>query len=369
MHADYRPRRGLIALGSLAVLAVGLAALAQEAVYPEWDKGMECFKARDYGCCASEFTKVVDLAVRDNSDPSGAYYMAGRCFLAKRDLSNAERSFMKVLERSPSNGSTLIQLALIAKQRNENDKAIQLANQGIDLATDRGDKFLAHKVRGGAYLALNKNAEASKDLQEALTIAPKDGDVMFLLGNVSAAMKQTEKAFEYFNKAYAAGPSKDRGLALLGAAFKLNKFDIVAKVGQSLVDQGVKDSTTLTQIGSAHLAVKQYDKAISALLQVQGSTLAKAAGLAQAYVGLANWGEAEKYMLEWQKLDSKNPAVYDGMGRVYLAQDRPKEALQWYQRGLSNTGDPKFRDLAAQVEKRLRELAPTAPAKKDSEKS
>lgn len=369
MHADNRPRRGIVMLSALTALAAALVVPAQEAVYPEWEKGLACFKARDYGCCAAEFTKVVDLAVRDNSDPSGAYYMAGRCYLAKRDLANAERNFMKVLERTPNNGSTLVQLALIAKQRNENDKAIQLVNQGIGSATDPADKFLAHKVRGGAYLSLNKNSEAVKDLQEALALAPKDADTMFLLGNASAAMRQPDKAFEYFNKAYGAGPSKDRGLALLAAAFKINKYDVVARVGQSLIDQGVKDATTLTQVGSAHLAVKQYDKAVATLLQVQGSTLAKAAGLAQAFVGLSSWIEAEKYMLEWQKLDSKNPAVYDGLGRVYLAQDRPKEALQWYQRGSANTGDPKFKDLAAQVEKRLRELAPTAPAKKDSEKS
>jgi tetratricopeptide (TPR) repeat protein len=330
---------------------------------------MACFKASDYACCAAEFTKVVDLAVRDNSDPTGAYYMAGRCYMGKRDLANAERSFMKVLERVPDNGSTLIQLALIAKQRNENDKAVQYVNQGIGSVTEKGDKFLAHKVRGGALMVLGKRSEAAKDLQDALALSPKDGDVLFMAGKVAAEMKQYDKAFDQLNKAYAAGASKERGQALLGVAYKLNKYDVVARVGQALLDQGVKDTAILIQVGSAHMAVKQYEKAVATLLQVPGSTLAKASGLAQAYVGLSNWSEAEKYCLEWQKLDSKNPAVYDGLGRIYLSQDRPKEALQWYQRGLSNTGDPKFKDMAAKVEQRLKELAPTAPVKPEGEKS
>lgn len=368
MQADHRPRRGILSFVMILALAPA-GAMAQQATYPEWEKGMECFKSRDYACCATEFTKVVDLAVRDNSDPTGAYYMAGRCYLAKRDLSNAERNFMKVLERTPNNGSTLVQLALIAKQRNENDKVIQLVGQGLASLTEASDKYLAYKVRGGAYLALNKYSEAAKDLQEALALAPKDSDLLLLSGNAAAGLRQHEKAFDFFNRAYAAGPSRDRGLALLGAAYKLNKYDVVAKVGQSLVDQGVKEPTLLTQVGTAHLAVKQYEKAIAALQLVPGSSLPKSAGIAQAYVGLSNWSEAEKYLLEWQKLDGKNPAVYDGLGRVYLAQERPKEALQWYRRGFSNTGDAKFNDLAAKVEKRLKELAPEAPAKQDGEKS
>jgi tetratricopeptide (TPR) repeat protein len=369
MRNENHPRRGTLWGCALALLAWGGWLPAQQSTYPEWEKGVECWGKKDFACCAAEFTKVVDLAVRDNSDPSGAYYMAGRCYLAKRDLANAERNFMKVLERTPNSGSTLVQLALIAKQRNENDKAVQLVNQGIGSVTEPADKFLAHKVRGGALLAKSNYAEAAKDLQEALALAPKDGDVLFLLGNAAAGMKQADKAFDYFNRAYAAGPSKERGLALLGAAFKLNKFDAAAKVGQALLDQGVKDATTLTQVGSAHLAVKQYDKAVAALSQIPGATLAKASGLAQAYVGIASWVEAEKYLLEWQKLDSKNPAVYDGLGRVYVKQERQKEALQWYQKGFANTGDAKFKDLAAQVEKQLRELAPAAPAKDEGAKS
>lgn len=369
MHADYRPRHGLIVWGALGLLALGSVALAQEAVYPEWDAGMQCYKARDYGCCAAEFTKVVDLAVRDNSDPSGAYYMAGRCFLAKRDLTNAERSFMKVLERTPNNGSTLVQLALIAKQRNENDKAIQFVNQGIGSVTDPGDKFLAYKVRGGAYLAQNKNAEAAKDLQEALGISPKDVDVLTLMGNLAADTKEYSKATDFYVRAYNASPNKDRGQRLIEVAFKAKKYDIVTKVGQELVDKGSKDSAILVKVGLADLATGQFDKCVAALTQVPGTTLEKVSGLAQAYVGLASWGEAEKYMLEWQKLDSKNPAVYDGLGRIYVKQERQKEALQWYQKGFANTGEAKFKDLAAQVEKQLRELAPTAPAKKEGEKS
>ena len=80
-------------------------------------------------------------------------------------------------------------------------------------------------------------------------------------------------------------------------------------------------------------------------------------------MGAKNWTAAEKALLEWEKVDVKNPLVYDLLGRVYGNEDRPKESLEMYRKGKANTGDPRFDALIKAAQQALEKAAPTVPSK------
>ena len=149
---------------------------------------------------------------------------------------------------------------------------------------------------------------------------------------------------------------------LLDASSAIGKYDTAVKVGQALVDKGIKENGILLKLGQAYLAVKNYEKSAATLTQIPGNTPSKLSNLSQAYVGAKNWAEAEKVCLDWQKIDMKNSLPYELLWRVYMFQERPKESKIWAEKGLANTNDPKFRDLIQKADEALRKFAPTAPA-------
>jgi len=345
---------------ALAVLGVGaMNAGAQQNTYPEWTKGMECWSHKDYQCCVSQFQKLLD---QSPTNPAGVYYMLGLCQVELKQLDTAEKSLQKVVELEPKFGGAYIQLARVAKTRNQNDRAVQWITQGLP-TIDPKEKALALKIRGGAYLDLKKYAEAEKDLAEAAKLAAGDDGIFLLQGRLFLAKKDNDRAYEALNKAYGLKDSKEAGLMLLDAASAAGKYETAARVGQALVDKGIKENGTLMKLGQAYLSLKDYGKSAAALAQIPGGDKAKLANLSQAYVGAKNWSEAEKALLEWVKVDPKDPLVYDLLGRVYGNQQRPKESLEMYKKGKAITGDPRFEALIKAAQQKLDEIAPTVPSK------
>jgi tetratricopeptide (TPR) repeat protein len=340
---------------------------AQQDTYPEWTKGMECWQKRDYACCASEMQKII---AQDPKVVASVYYLLGLCQVELKQYDPAVASLQKVLELNPDFGGAFLQLARVAKTRGQNEKAVEWINQGYSRLADKDSKALGLKIRGGAYLELKKTGEAEKDLVEASKLAPESNEIWLLLGNLYLHKKQNEKAFEALNKSYSLKATKEAGIRLMDAAFAVGRFDVATRVGQELVDdKGIKENGVLLKLGQAYLAQKDYEKSVAVLVQIPGNGNPKLSNLCQAYVGVRNWTEAEKYCLEWQKNDTKNALVYDLLWRVYMKQERYPEAKLWAQKGQANTTDPKFKELIDKTNEALKKVAPTIPVKTESKPS
>lgn len=195
-----------------------------------------------------------------------------------------------------------------------------LAGCGFGNSALRKQKALNARNLGEAYMGEGKYTNALKELLGAYKANPDDPFLNNDLGLTYLAKGDASKAIFHFKRA---------------------------------LDFKPQYAPAKNNLGSAYIALKQWDKAIACFDDVKDDLLYATpyyplSNLGYVYFMKKDYGKAEKYYKEALNLQADFPKALDGLGQVYTATGRYKEAIKVLTRAISKapTATPIYMNLA-----------------------
>ncbi|MBS1830391.1 MAG: protein kinase [Acidobacteria bacterium] len=162
---------------------------------------------------------------------------------------------------------------------------------------------VAHIAHGAALAALNRSAEGTAAYQRALALDPANAELLWRMGDLAAARKDTESAEQLFGRAIAASPKDWEGYGRLGfLVFRQGRYE-----------EALKAYDTMRQLVPDHPRVYS--------------------NLAAAYHQLDRTDEAAAALQSSLEL-SPNAATYSNLGTLHYFQGRYPEAMRAFERAI-----------------------------------
>ncbi len=179
--------------------------------------------------------KWLEKAVEAEPKNKEAWYFLGRAYYTRSRISEARKTFLKVLELDPRDAKAENNLGLILESEAQPDaamdayrKAIQWQEQGVRSSEQpylNLGNLLMEQSRGGdaipllqkavelapgdaicrlklgtAYLRLGKLTDAQRDLEKAVQLGPDDAAAHYQLGKLYKEMKALDRAKAEFDR-------------------------------------------------------------------------------------------------------------------------------------------------------------------------
>lgn len=111
----------------------------------------------------------------------------------------AEKLFKQAAAKQPKSPLPLFGLAEVARARNNVDEALRLFNKAVDV--DPNNAY-GHLLLGSAYFQKGRLADAERELQKTLQLAPQSVQALMTLADLYFnGLKQPAKAADYFGRA------------------------------------------------------------------------------------------------------------------------------------------------------------------------
>jgi len=321
---------GRYAIGVALILAIGFV----QPVYAEWNKGLEAYKAKNYGAAATEFEEVT----KTNPDYVGGFYMLGLCQRAQNNLSAAIGNLRKAVELDAANETPdpryRIALAQALNQANQFSEAYTTL-KALDFnklpASYRSSYALlfagaANKTNRAGEAVPILNAQIRTDssnaaLYQALGVAQDD------LGDEKAAYTAFKRAYELDSSDTASGRYAVRAATMVArrsssSTEKTRYYTDAAKISEALAKADPKFEHNLLA-GESWLGAQEYAKALTWLEKAKAQQPRNA--LVQYYIGQA-YSSLDQYsnaQASLQQALAINPnadlrkKIYNQMGYVY----------------------------------------------------
>lgn len=277
------------------------------------------------------------------------FQMYGVVHLAKRDMPAARRSFEKALELQPSYPAAAYNLGMldVAEKRPEDARKRYEAMIAKDDKNDQLYLALADlQSRTGA------DAKAIGDiLQRAIAANPQSVPSRLALINFHLRNKDTKAALTAAQSAVAAMPSDPPVLAATGVAQEAaGEINQAIETFNKLAALQPQSPQPLLRLAALHARQKETDKAIDALKRAQklaSSPRELIPQLAQVYLAADRPGDALREARELQKSEPKFAGGFALEGDIHAAQRRFQDAAKSYRDAL--TLEPKADGVAIRL--------------------
>ena len=153
-----------------------------------------------------------------------ALYNRGLIYQQKQDLDLARANYQAAVAHHYAPAYSNLARLEIIQQRNY-PKAIELAIEGLQLATDDDARYTLFKNLGWAQLKLKKYPEAATNLQKAIALDPQRGSAYCLLAQVLESQSSKSSAREQWKNCQTLGSPDhpDERVWLKTATSKLSK--------------------------------------------------------------------------------------------------------------------------------------------------
>jgi tetratricopeptide (TPR) repeat protein len=302
--------------------------------------------------------EVFDKAVRD---------------LAAGDYASAERGFQAVLREEPRQIAALGNLGVIYSRTNRADQAITVYHRALQLSPD--DKAILLNL-GLVYLKQDAHARALPlfarvvaidphnlqarqllavcraytgqvepaihDLEALRAAAPRDENILFLLGFTYLKNHDSQKAEAIFQQMFeAAGPARTR--FLVGRAnYEATRFTQAEEAFLEVLRLDPKFPGVHLELGKVYISLRRTDDAIREL----GLALKENAGdpdasyfLGGLLVQQGRYTEGIPYLERAKEVKPDFWAPYFYLGKAKLRMERPAEAVVLLQRAVALNPD------------------------------
>lgn len=219
-------------------------------------------------------------------------------------LNQAQRIYLKLLEKYPDEDVLRTSLAEIAIDNDHNDEALTYLNQ-IDEASDAYVPALL--VAADLYQTEEQFEVTESKLLEAYRLAPEEPAVLFALGEFYSLIGRPEQAIQYY-------------FALIQAGYlEFAKVDIAGRLGMAYAQSG------------------RFDQALGYLEQVdpqyRSNDIRFQTGFTQLQLGKLK--EAAQTLQALIDDDSQYASAYPALATVYEEENDYQRALTTVQEGLS----------------------------------
>lgn len=274
----------------------------------------------------------IQKTLHDASQWSHAYEALGLAYYASHENILAEQAWRRALALDPDLPKVHANLGLLRLQEGNYQEAIGHSRHALTL---QPDLVAAHYNVGVALFAKGDESASVSSLERALSLDPRLTSARLLLGVVWSRMGNWARAASLWRETFRQDPFAPDGVWLhynLGLAMAAmgNVDEATAEFGLVTV-QRPEWAPGWSQLGSALMATRQWEKAVVALesaarLQPGWAHLHFAIGKAQAEEGLLS-----QSALAFHRAVELEPRFVDAwfhLGVVLRAQNRTGEAVE-----------------------------------------
>jgi protein O-GlcNAc transferase len=216
---------GVLAIASFSVALLALPSVAQQAsgqnttdriaaVDSAMRTGIAAANANDLATARNNFAHAVELA----PEIEAAHAALGSVLLAQSELKAAEAELLRARQLDAGDISATLNLGRVESLLGEATAAVPLFEQALAAATPptlSTDETIAFAK---SLSAVNRNAEAEVQLEDALRHTPESAQLNDALGVLLAQSGHTDQALAHFQQADALDPGQSETQYLLGAA-------------------------------------------------------------------------------------------------------------------------------------------------------
>lgn len=256
-------------------------------------RGMLYVKTNQQTAALADFNKAITMDAKN----AEVFYQRGLLYRDMNKLTEALADFTKATTLSPAMGRAFFEEGKIHATQKKNDLAVAEFSKAITLG-ETGEAV--YKCRANAYLALNNDAEALKDLSYLIEVLhSKDADVFRSRGDLYSKQKNYPLAIRDYNRAL---------------TFKKDDIPTLLSRADCNYAQGK------TKFAAAEIDFKKVQS-------LDANNVAAARGLAKIYF------DQEKWQLCADQLTTviKNGATgddYDMRGKAYFKLNNKKGACE-----------------------------------------
>src|SRR5262245_57100024 len=267
-------------------------------------------------------------------DPRFFAYRAS-LLLAVGRVDEAGADIEQALRLHPNDSNALALQTIIAVVQNDNDKALQVAQQAVGTAPDSATAQIALSYAQQARFDL-QGARAS--LEKAVKLDPQNALAWARLAEIQSSFGELKKALKAAQKAVALEPNLARTQTVLGFAYLTQVKTQQAKDAFEkaiVLDQAAplpRLGLGLAKIREGRLYDGSRDIEVSASLDANNSLIRSYLG--KAYYEEKRTGLDEREYAVAKQLDPKDPTpwLYDAIAKQTT--NRPVEALHDFQQAI-----------------------------------
>jgi len=286
--------------------------------------------------------------MRDDLSTALGYHQRGL-------LDQAARIYQILLDRDPAHADALHLLGVVALQRGNPARAVELISRAIALKPAVASY---HGNLGEAYRALGQLQRTVDCCRMALQLQPNFPEAANNLGLALLALGRTEDAVALFREALRLQPSFAMAWNNLGNALRLQ-----GDTAQALAHfrQALQLDPTLAEAHSnlGQLLLEQYQRQEALVHCREAVRLRPNFPEARNNLGnvlreLGRLAEAKACYAETLRLNPDLAITYNNVGQALQEESKLAEALTWYQQGLQR--DPKSARILCNLASALEEL-------------
>lgn len=252
-----------------------------------------------------EAIKMAQKALALNPGDSKNHVLLGNLYFAQKNYTKAEKSYAKGLEQRPEDPLLLYNYGLALMQQGKVPEAVEAFQKAASKAGVGKVAIQANANLGRLFARRQEWDKAISYMKAATKLAPKNGRLLYELGEFHRRAGQQKKALEIFEKALVQGGSPA----------------IYEKLGD-----------TYKQLNLVQEGIKAYSKALN---QGNDKNLAILSKLAHLYYVAGDYKKAEEYN---RKIISLAPGSSDArhayiqLGNILDDVQRYEQAVEMYRK-------------------------------------
>jgi Flp pilus assembly protein TadD len=291
-----------------------------------------------------QFSQAADQLERSvRIDPGEAYgYNAlGIAYLEQAQFDKAIPAFRDAARHAPNWSYPLHNLALAYQEAGDTDGAIRSYQQAIKITPQYA--YLPYNL-GLVYQRLNRRRDAEVEYRKAMALEPGSAEPLNALGSLKASEGKNAEAEKFYKSALEKNPNllpARHNLALLLSTSKDRQAEAIDLWKQNLA---AKPDFLPSRIALAELLVTRGDSAgaieqYRLVVDSRPEYIAARVALATQLVKAKQPESALDQLQAAVKLDAQNASLYEQIGDVDRALNRPNEAREAYAAAIKLEGE------------------------------
>lgn len=256
------------------------------------------------------------------------------------DLAAAEQLYRRILARDPFHADSLHLLGVLAYQRGQHPRAIELISQAIDL---KNEVPFYYNNRGLALRELGQTDAAGADYEQALALKPDYVEALSNLGNLRLTQGRTDDAVACFKRALAHNPDYAEAQMNLGNALRdqgktaeaVTRYERAIALRPDYAEALSNLGNALRDLGQSERAIGSYERALAAKPDFVDAI--KNLGTA-----LLELGQLDAAALQLERAVALRPTDVDALNGLGVVLDKRGEhdrAIACFQRALALRSD------------------------------
>jgi Tfp pilus assembly protein PilF len=299
----------------------------------EYERGVAAFRAGDYATAADLFARA-DTAAPGTTD---ALIYQAKSLVHLQNFNLSESVLRQYIALHADSDEALYLLGFVLNRENRPKESLEIYTRAATLKTPVGDDL---KIVGLDYVLLNDYADASKWLEKAVELDPKNKDAWYYLGRAYYTRGLLPESRRAFQAALHLDPRDARaennlGLILESEAKPNDALDAYRYAIEWQEVTPRQSEQPYLNLGSLLLELDRAGEAIAPLEKAVELGINNASchlKLGTAYMRTNRLPEAQRELEKAVRLDPENAAIHYQLARFYKQVHQMEKAKVEFQR-------------------------------------